>query len=242
MLVQRLDDAIAKTLQDCHGWMTEDGMAAGSPVWMNAATDKRAKEIEAMERETEDRWLQEHAMIDDDGRARCGFHFCHKLFKDSNYLRKHLLKKHGEFLRAEQAKCHDEFMMEEWDSCTCRPVPDILVDCGMQFGWVATTVTGQIPNCADPEPDLWKREEDRRKMEQEQLARRQEERQAREREAAAAHRALTFVDMDDMKEEKVDISFDNIEMILPSNTATNATATGNTATGTKKKKKKRKLL
>lgn len=233
LLVQRLDNAIAKVILESE---------SGIDSYRNnlSQMELEAREIQEAECEVQDRWLADHAITDADGRARCSFAFCHKLFKDSNFLCQHLLKKHAEYLEAEQAKCHDAAMMKSWDEGTlARPVPDILVDCGIRFGTVATPVLGgPIPNCVDPEPELWRREEERRDRETEMQKRREEarnqnqqQRQLYEQQSAPPQRprpAPTFIDVDDMKEEKVELSFDAVQVPDPS--------------ATTKKKKKRKLL
>lgn len=216
LLVQRLDDSIAKALEDCNDWIN-----AGGDLVVDAETDAAALAIVEAEQALVDTWMQNHALLDDDQRARCSFHFCHKLFKDSSFLYKHLLKKHGEFLLAEQAKCHDEAMMQAWDAEEHRPVPEILMDCGANFGLVAVAVFGREPDCVDPEPGLWQKEEERRQREADQRQRRDELRQQARKESAQA-----FVDVDDMKEEKVELSFENVAVPVLN----------------KKKKKKRKLL
>ena len=216
LLVQRLDDSISKALENCETWIQLGQWA------VDEETDRDAEAIEQEEENATDRWLADHSMLDEDRRARCSFHFCHKLFKDEVFLRKHLLKKHGEYLKAEQAKCHDEYMMKAWDAEENRPVPEIMVDCGIKFGLRSASVTGREPDCVDPEPELWRKEEEKRQREAEQRQRREEHRQARKDE----ERIRTFVDVDDMKEEKVELSFDNVQVPPPVN----------------KKKKKRKLL
>jgi len=226
LLVQRLDDSIAKALEDCNEWIN-----SGAYV-VDEQTDQRADAIESAENDLRETWLRNHAILDDDNRARCSFHFCHKLFKGTSFLYKHLFKKHGEFLKAEQAKCHDEEMMAEWDSEEMRPIPEILVDCGAKFGLVSVPVHGRIPDCTDPEPDLWRREEERREREREQRQRREEVRerhrqQHEEQQSQPRAAPSRFVDVDDMKEEKVDLAFDKVPIPPPV---------------TKKKKKKRKLL
>jgi SERRATE/Ars2, N-terminal domain len=241
LLVQRLDDSIQKALDEASGWET-----GNSGELLDAETDAQAKEIEHQEGNVEESWIQSHSVIDQDGRARCSFHFCRKLFKDSLFLRKHLMKKHSEFLRAEIAKCHDGYMMKAWDSQEQRPVPPILVDCGHRFGLKPSPVLGASkPLAADPEPDLWRREEERREMAEKEAEARRERyennrRQHHETSAPSLDGPLSedrgqggrqreksnFVDVDDMKEEKVEMAFDSVEIpVQPP-----------------KKKKKKKLL
>ena len=239
LLVRRLDDSIAKALEECESTQPSD-------ILIDEEKQAAADTIVTAEEQVQERWLDDHSITDADGRARCSFSFCHKLFKDSSFLHKHLLKKHGEFLRAEQAKCHDPAMMRAWDESEDRPVPDIMVDCGAVLGCVAVPVTGgQVPDCVDPEPELWRRQEEYRRRDIDMNARREESRQRQQQQqqqrdtddhqaASGPERPLPsrrggFVDVDDMKEEKVELSFDNVpvpEAALPA----------------KKKKKKRKLL
>ena len=217
MLVERLDGGIAKALDSCDVWIQ------GGAFYVDEETDRQADEIERAEIKMHSTWLDNHSVMDMDGRARCGFHFCRKLFKDSNFLRKHLIKKHGEYLKAEQAKCHDSAMMESWDKEEDRPVPEILVDCGQELGNVPAPVRGQEPNVQDPEPGLWERkqqaEEERRQRELERQKRREQYANRPRPEGGG------FVDVDDMKVEKVELSFDDVNIPI-----------------VKKKKKKRKLL
>jgi hypothetical protein len=242
LLVQRLNDSIQKALEEASEWDEQHSYVVDKDV------DGHAKEIEFQESQVEEGWMEAHSLIDEDGRARCAFHFCRKLFKDISFLKKHLIKKHSEFLRAEMAKCHDSYMMHLWDSQEQRPVPPILVDCGHRFGLRPSPVLGAaVPLAADPEPELWKREEERREQaEREAEARRDRHNNhhrpenrdvglsldaplSDSRGTACGNRERinsTFVDVDDMKEEKVEISFDTVEIpIQPP-----------------KKKKKKKLL
>ena len=248
MLVQRLNDARDKAIGETNEW---NGVTC--TVIVNEEVDGQAKDIEKQEAQVEDGWIQDHALIDEDGRARCSFHFCRKLFKDSTFLRKHLIKKHSEFLKAEVAKCHDTYMMTSWDKQEQRPVPPILVDCGRAFSSVPSPVLGAAePMAADPEPELWRRQEERRKQdEEEEQARRERYNHHRQNNNNHDHHGPppsldaplsegrggprnnnnntnNFVDVDDMKEEKVEMAFDQVE--IP------------TMEPPKKKKKKKKLL
>ena len=243
MLVMRLDESIAKVVET-----PSSNMEFASPFVVNEAVDALASEIESMEEKTKKEWIDKHAVIDNDGRARCSFHFCRKLFKDKSFLQKHLLKKHGEYLRAECAKCHDTHMMSWWDGEEYRPVPQVLVDCGPRFGKILSSVSGATsPSAPDPEPDLW-REQQERIRQQEEEEERYREQQVVVAEQAEADRQRKnetridgesgnndfgnkggFVDVDDMKDEKVQLSFDNVDVVaIPSKK--------------KKKKKKKRLL
>lgn len=229
LLVQRLDDNIGRALEESNEWV------AKATSIVDETRDALAAEIEALEETKKKEWKMAHAIVDEDGRARCSFHFCRKLFKDDKFLAKHLLKKHGEYLCAEMAKCHDSFMMKAWDESEQRPVPPILVDCGSTFGMVPSPVTGAQPVAADPEPDLWQREKARRAAaaEREKVRRPRDDyhRPPEHMEEGGGDepksRGGGFVDVDDMKEEKVELSFENVEVVSPP---------------PKKKRKRKKLL
>lgn len=268
LLVQRLENSIEAALRSVRDYMNDTPTAVSTDdasssldtcrhvfkMVPSPAIIQEAEAIASAEEQARDQWLADHSIIDEDQRARCSFHFCHKLFKDTSFLHKHLLKKHAEFLTAEQAKCHDEYMMRAWDDATERPVPEILVDCGSRIGFVPVTVSGKIPDCIDPEPALWKKaEEKRRDREAEFRSRREESRQQHYEQLSHPHshhhqqqqqqqlhgvtggghpsqsgkipRPTNFMDVDDMKEEKVELNFDNVDIPVVA-----------------KKKKKRKLL
>lgn len=219
LLERRLNDSIAKATDELQH------NSGGGLFYVTPDVDADAAAIEAEEQKVEVEWTSQHGIIDTDGRARCSFSFCRKLFKDEVFLEKHLKKKHFEFLKAEWAKCHDGYMMKAWDAEIHRPVPHILVDCGSNFGLVPSPVVGATPLAVDPEPALWQQEEARR------AARQQEQEQQQQHHHAPLpppppSRRGNFVDVDDMKEEKVELSFDAAAVIPPP----------------KKKKKKKKLL
>lgn len=148
-------------------------------------------------------------------------------------MQKHLLKKHVEYLTAEQSAVNDKYMMQRWETSEIRPLPHILVDCG-QFGIQEVCVVGADPIAADPEPELYRRVEERRRRAEEgeryEIERREREqakRYAEERQRASNDK-MGFVDVDDMKEDKVTLAYDDAE--LPA-----------AAPPKKKKKKKNKL-
>ena len=257
LLVQRLDDAIQQALTvACDAWI------AAAPYVVDKATDAAAEKLRNAEAEAEETWLRHHS-IDDEGRARCSFHFCHKLFKDENFLRKHLKKKHFEYCQAEQAKCHDKYMMKAWEGAgASRPrahgetgtprliVPDILVDCGTKYGCIPVPLyhvpkdetksdeddendEGVIVDVVDPEPGLWQKEQ-----EEERLAREKrqavEEMRARRREESRQQRAQQ--PMAPRKDKFVDVDDMKEEEVVT------MTFDKVELPQPKKKKKKRKLL
>lgn len=236
MLVMRLDISISKAMEVLSA---VDESEFTSPFVVNEVIDPLASEIESMEEKKKTRWLQDHSLIDEDQRARCSFHFCRKLFKDAAFLTKHLLKKHKEHLHAEMAKLHDQYMMGWWEEEEKRPVPPVLVDCGPKFGLIECNLqNGKEPFVVDPEPDLWRQEQERSQKKDEEgskyresnssmvnVERDQKYKDSRGVQTEESVRNDNFVDVDDMKDEKIELNFENIQ---PSKK--------------KSKKKKKKLL
>jgi SERRATE/Ars2, N-terminal domain len=212
LLVQRLDESISKALEQ---WTDPDAVL----MKLKPAGAEDLSAISDAEVHVEERWLADHSLVDNDGRARCSFHFCGKLFKDASFLHKHLLKKHGsDYLKAEKAKVQDKFMMDAWETAENRPLPDILVDCGEKLGWKAVPVSGKVPMAIDPEPDLWKKAEEHRKMAEEEKRKRREFDRPHGNYSMGEPRpprAPRFVDVDDMQDETLEVSFDTIEVALP---------------------------
>ena len=262
IVVFRLDNSIAKARKSIKGKNVENI----SSLVISNTIKTVATEIDTLEKKSKINWIENHTLLDHDGRARCSFHFCRKLFKDKKFLQKHLVKKHPEFLRAEVAKCHDSYMMKGWDLEVNRPVPPILVDCGSSFGLVPSPVTGsKAPSAVDPEPGLWsERRERQRRLEAEAEIRRKQRADAAELEEmqrglnsgdlrggrggggiggdrtdersqpsvsnqdGGGGNGGSFLDVDDMKDEKVELSFENVNVLAPP--------------PKKKRKKKRKKL
>ena len=110
MLVKRLNDSIVRALEK-----VQEMAQRGPSCLIDNKTDAAIRKIETAEQASRQEWIENHVVPNEDGRARCSFHFCHKLFKDRVFLHKHLLKKHSDQIRAECAKCHDGPMMAAWD-------------------------------------------------------------------------------------------------------------------------------
>ena len=156
------------------------------------------------------------------------------------------MKKHPEYLAGERAKIHDSYMMKAWEEEETPPIPQILVDCG-EFGLVPTVVSGVCPTCTDPFPDLQQRKEEKLAQERERRERYQRTNTKYDSQYDAGPYAPNyrdgdrgkshtntgsnkggFVDVDDIQDEKVELSFENIALPLPP--------------PKKKKKKKKKIL
>ena len=58
--------------------------------------DDEEKEIE----NELDKFWADHIIHEDQGRARCAFSWCHKLFKSDVFLKKHLLNRHYDYVEA----------------------------------------------------------------------------------------------------------------------------------------------
>ena len=99
MLVKRLNDSITRALEK-----VQEMAQRGPSCLIDDETDAAARKIETAEQASRQEWIENHSVPDEDGRARCSFHFCHKLFQDRAFLHKHLLKKHSDQLRADCAK------------------------------------------------------------------------------------------------------------------------------------------
>lgn len=177
-------------------------------------TDEVIQEMHSKEEMVKQTWVSDHCVLTEDGRARCAFRYCTKLFKSASFLEKHLFKKHFDEMKREQLKMHDNYIMKQWELDSDRKcLPLLCIDCGLDFGMREVVVKGSAPSvqCVDPEPELM-------------LARGEQERQNVER---LKQQELSRVDVDDMVEEKVKLKFDKLaEDSFPIK---------------KKKKKKRKI-
>ena len=188
--------------------------------------DDVLQEMLAKEDMVKQTWISEHTILADNGqgRARCAFRYCAKLFKSAGFLEKHLLKKHASELKLEQLKVHDAYIMRGWEQDPIRScLPKMCMDCGYDIGFREVPVVGVVPpttedgdldndqeqtdkvmlTCHDPEPELAK-----------QYAADQERRMAKRRNKGGNYNnhsghggGAVIVDVDDMVEEKVELKF-----------------------------------
>jgi hypothetical protein len=65
-----------KKVDECNTWGDNS-----SNVLANEEIDKQAKDIQQQEAQVKDVWIQDHALVDEDGRTRCSFYFCRNSLK-----------------------------------------------------------------------------------------------------------------------------------------------------------------
>eukprot|EP00588_Corethron_pennatum_P000798 CAMPEP_0194300014 /NCGR_PEP_ID=MMETSP0169-20130528/61024_1 /TAXON_ID=218684 /ORGANISM="Corethron pennatum, Strain L29A3" /LENGTH=754 /DNA_ID=CAMNT_0039050149 /DNA_START=278 /DNA_END=2543 /DNA_ORIENTATION=+ len=97
--VRRLKEAVGTTVMQCQN--------AGAQVGLEVrpAADRSAAEF-GLDDDYVRTWLDRHTVLELDGRARCSFSSCRKLFKNKAFLYKHLCKKHFPFV-VEEGECHN---------------------------------------------------------------------------------------------------------------------------------------
>ena len=78
MLVKRLNDSIVRALKK-----VQEMAQRGPSCLIDNKTDAAIRKIETAEQASRQEWIENHVVPNEDGRVRCSFHFCHKLFKDS---------------------------------------------------------------------------------------------------------------------------------------------------------------
>ena len=83
MLVKCLHDSIARALEK-----VQEMAQRGPSCVIDHETNAAARKIESAEQASMQEWIENHSVLDEDGRARCSLHFCHKLFKDRAFLLK----------------------------------------------------------------------------------------------------------------------------------------------------------
>ncbi|KAJ1445236.1 hypothetical protein M885DRAFT_550593 [Pelagophyceae sp. CCMP2097] len=75
-------------------------------------------------------FIDQHATLEDSDRARCGFEWCHKLFKSHDFLQKHVVNRHKEYYDAWQTVSRRPFMFELYERDAKKPLPPVRTDHG----------------------------------------------------------------------------------------------------------------
>ncbi|KAH8086086.1 hypothetical protein JL720_7286 [Aureococcus anophagefferens] len=101
----------------------DDGGAADPPKEADGAKDW-GKATEAFYAET--------GAAEDNGRARCGFEWCRKLFKSQDFLRKHGANRHGDYLEQFVTAARRPFMWAVYELDGQKPLPPIRTDAGAE--------------------------------------------------------------------------------------------------------------
>lgn len=111
------DDADAKSIQRLH-----------DEVWPSAVPVSRM--LTCLFGQLLDGFVKENCTVQEDGRARCGLESCGKLFKDAEFLEKHIRSKHIALARVRLVDRSVEFTRSrfEADSLGYRPLPLVNVE------------------------------------------------------------------------------------------------------------------
>ena len=103
-----------------------------------------------------------------------------------------------------------------WESAPSRPfLPEVLVNCGPNFGLHPSRIRGTFtnPEIQDPHPALVRRSQDKARQERDRDERRRRDLSSSLHNPHATNSAngrplVTFIDVDDMTDEAVEVSVD----------------------------------
>jgi len=83
---------------------------------------------------SETNWQATNCSAEKGGRARCGYAWCKKLFKNDVFVHKHLSNKHPEYLKLHQdASVRRGPMRDAFDKDANKPLPFIMTDTGGKY-------------------------------------------------------------------------------------------------------------
>ena len=130
--------------------------AANEPQYIPTADERDAKQIAERTDEIMEEWVQMNLRIEVEGKARCCFKWCNKLFKGPDYLHKHLKSKHAmEANTARILAVSEPFMWTRYDAeeISARPLPPIEIE--TSTGVELVSVQSIVDNLSRPLiPDL----------------------------------------------------------------------------------------
>ena len=133
-----MDDALCRLIAAARREAADDGGDDGSGVCPGRAYHPRgaaarlfAAENAAVDRATE-AFYAETGAAEDNGRARCGFEWCRKLFKSQDFLRKHGANRHGDYLEQFVTAARRPFMWAVYELDGQKPLPPIRTDAGAE--------------------------------------------------------------------------------------------------------------
>jgi len=99
-----------------------------SSAWTELVTSAKSEIDQATEE-----FMQTHIIAEDHGRARCGFEWCHKLFKSDEFLRKHLSGRHVDYLEAWLTLTRRVHMWKLYDADEHKPLAPVRADNGQEL-------------------------------------------------------------------------------------------------------------
>lgn len=92
--------------------------------------DEDADKEDAALEETRTEFEREHTLQEEQGRARCAFDWCHKLFKSDAFLKKHLANRHSDYLEAWLTPTRRPFMWKLYQDDPNKPLPPVATEKG----------------------------------------------------------------------------------------------------------------
>lgn len=103
-----------------------DKIAYVEPRALKAAADEEDSKLDM----TLETFMSSHTAQEEQGRARCAFDWCRKLFKSDNFLRKHLANRHADYLEAWLTPTRRTYMWSLYAADTRKPLPPISTEKG----------------------------------------------------------------------------------------------------------------
>ena len=105
-------------------------LRANNPELPGSADEEDAKVLSALQEKTFDQCVEARCKYEKEGKCRCCYASCNKLFKDITFATKHMHLKHEDFA-AEETLVHAEPYMRaryEAEPLSCRPLPPVEVE------------------------------------------------------------------------------------------------------------------
>jgi len=91
------------------------------PPCLAAESEAEKAQVE----EATDDFVRQHAVEEDQGRSRCAYEWCHKLFKSEGFVRKHLANRHADYLEAWLAPVKRPWMWTLYLLDDAKPLPPV---------------------------------------------------------------------------------------------------------------------
>lgn len=101
-----------------------------NPELLGSADEEEAKTLSAIQEQSFDRCVEAKLKLEKEGKCRCCYLTCSKLFKGVDFLTKHMHLKHPEFSAEVLLKDAEPFMKKRFDAepMGARPLPPVEVE------------------------------------------------------------------------------------------------------------------